>query len=67
MVEESVHARFAEPGQFLSKVDKLPHSRVRIIVSTLPWCLGAQYVGDERCVADFLVSHEFDKKSILRC
>ena len=67
MVEESVHAGFAEAGQFLAKVDKLPHSRVGIVVSALPWCLSAQYVGDERCMTDFLVSHEFDKKAILRC
>lgn len=66
VIEESVHAGFAETGQFLAKVDKLAHSRVGIVVCTLSWCLSAQYVGDERCVTNFLVSHEFDKKAILR-
>ena len=64
MIEKAVHTRLSESRELLAEVDILTDRGVGIIVGALLWCLCTKHIGDQRCVADFLVCHEFDEGAV---
>lgn len=64
MVEKAIDSGLAEAGEFLAEVDEFAHSGVGIVVGALDRCGGAEDIGDQGGVSDFLIGHEFDEESV---
>jgi hypothetical protein len=65
MVEETIDARLSKTSQLLAEVKIFAHSGIRIVVCALNGSTDAKNVGDQCCMANFLICHELDQEAVL--